>query len=40
MIYIDQENQNLHPDVREHLWLRASGAAQVIKTYDYYFDGN
>ena len=40
MIYIDKENQNLHPDVREHLWMRSSGAAQVMKTYDGYVTGN
>ena len=36
MIYIEHENKNLHPDVREHLWLRASGATQLRKTYEDY----
>ena len=26
MIYVEFENKNLHPDVREHLWSRSSGA--------------
>ena len=40
MIFIDSENKNLHPDVREHLWLRASGATQLKKSYqDYQVDG-
>ena len=31
-----KKNQNLHADVREHLWLRASGATQFMKSYDGY----
>ena len=34
MIYVEREN--LHPDVREHLWLRASGASQFMKSYQNY----
>ena len=30
MIYVEREN--LHPDVREHLWMRASGAHQFMKS--------
>lgn len=26
-------DDNLHPDTREQLWLRASGAPQLMKTY-------
>ena len=36
MLYVDLSKQNLQPDVREHLWLRASGASQLLKTYDDY----
>ena len=36
MIYVDFENKNLHPNVREHLWSRASGATQLMKTYEGY----
>ena len=39
MIYVVQDNANLHPDVREHLWLRASGATQFMKTYVGYASG-
>lgn len=28
-----------HPDLREHLWMRASGAAQMQQTYEDYKDG-
>jgi len=34
MIYVEREN--LHPDVREHLWMRASGAHQFMKSYTNY----
>lgn len=34
MVYVEREN--LHPDVREQLWLRASGAAQLMKSYEGY----
>ena len=27
---------NLHPDVREHLWSRSSGATQLMKSYEDY----
>ena len=41
MIYVDFENKNLHPNVREHLWSRASGATQLMKTYEgYQVDAN
>ena len=36
MIYVQFENSNLHPDVREHLWSRASGAMQLMKAYEDY----
>lgn len=38
MIYNVRLNKNLHPDVREHLWLRSSGAAQLMKTYEGYYN--
>ena len=34
MLYVP--NYNTHPDVREHLWMRASGASQYIDSYDEY----
>ena len=34
MIYVERED--LHPDVREHLWMRASGAHQMMKSYANY----
>jgi len=34
MLYVP--NYNTHPDVREHLWLRASGASQYTESYDNY----
>lgn len=34
MMYFDDENKNTHPDVREHLWLRASGAHQLMDSYN------
>ena len=40
MIYVEAENQNLHPDVREQLWLRSSGAHQLMKTYEGYMMEN
>ena len=36
MVFIDKENQNLEPDVRTLLWLRASGAYQYIDTFKGY----
>ncbi len=36
MVFIDKENQNLAPDVRALLWLRASGAYQYIDTFKGY----
>ena len=38
MIYV--ENNDTLPDVREHLWLRASGAHQLIKSYGGYASMN
>ena len=34
MLYV--QDTNIHPDVREHLWMRASGAAQLQETYSGY----
>ncbi len=34
MIYV--ENGDMAPDVREHLWMRASGAFQLMKSYQGY----
>ena len=34
MVFI--ENKNTHPDVREQLWLRASGAYQLMESYKDY----
>ena len=47
MIYVDSLNytyhyssnhysSNLHPDVREHLWMRSTGAYQIMESYDKY----
>ena len=36
MLFVNYNN--LHPHVREHLWLRSSGAVQYMKTYDGYAD--
>ena len=36
MIYVEYGNLNLHPDVREHLWSRSSGATQLMKSYEDY----
>ena len=36
MVFIDKENQNLDPDVRALLWLRASGAYQYMDTFKNY----
>ena len=36
MIYLEKENQNLDPDVRTLLWLRASGANQYLDTFREY----
>ena len=35
MIYV-VEDSNLNPNVREQLWLRSSGAHQLMKSYDGY----
>ena len=34
MLYVD--NYNMHADVREHLWMRSSGAAQFMESYSSY----
>ena len=46
MIYVDSMNNhtvhttsNLHPDVREHLWMRSTGAYQIMDSYAEYPSG-